>query len=391
MMKSVRISAAGVLLAALQVAACPPGIAQAYFDTTVQINAAHTGNTNFGGGFAPPLKRTWTVNLGGVVSYTLIANGMVYVTVTNQGGSASQLFALSLATGVTAWSQSINATYGTSFAAYDNGLVFDVNYNGLLHAYSAESGAVLWSTQLNAQNSFSSPPIATNGVVYVGGNSSGGYVFAVNEQTGKVNWTSFLDNGAGAPAYGSGSIYQDTSCVYTSFNYAKGKQLWQSGRPCLGGGYLIPVYYNNRVFDQAASTVGGSVALTANLGQLLWSFASTAPPAIWPGNQSDPLQISSNGSAVIALDATIGQPVWTFTADGALTEPPITINNVIVIGSMSGTLFILNAATGAKLWSTSLGQQIGSLGSAYPEWLGAGEGTLVVPAETTLSAFVQSK
>jgi len=391
MTKSVRIAAVAILFATLQVVACLPSVAQTTYDTAVQINPAHTGNIVFPGGFTPPLKQEWSVNLGGLVSYPLIANGIAYVTVQDPKQVASRLVALNLTTGATIWSQSIKGTYGTSLAAYDAGIVFDLNFNGLLQAYSAESGTLLWGTKLPKMYAFGSPPIASNGTVYVGGDGVGGDAYAVNEQTGKLIWTTFLDEGASTPAFGGSRVYMDTACIYTSFNYKTGKQLWQTGRPCFGGSNYIPVYYNNQVFDQDIAPLGGSVALTANLGQLLWSFASGGPPAIWPGNQSDPLQISSYGSNLTALDATNGSPVWTFTGDSAFAEPPITINNVVAIGSIDNTLYILDAATGVKLWSTSIPGATGSLSDVGTfEWLGAGEGTLVVPVETSLLAFVQA-
>src|SRR5258708_3230904 len=95
-----------------------PG-ALSQYAVAYQINKGHSGNITLSGGFSTPLTQMWSVNLGGTVSYPVIAQGMVFVTV---GGD--QVFAIDLATGATVWEKVISGYW--SAAAYDNKTLFVV-------------------------------------------------------------------------------------------------------------------------------------------------------------------------------------------------------------------------------------------------------------------------
>src|ERR1041384_7156100 len=117
-----------------------------------QIDPAHDGHTAFKSAFTGPLKQKWARDLGGPVSYPLIAGGMVFVTVANNGSYGTQLYALNLRSGETIWQKAISGTYYWSNAAYDNGSLFVVNFDGLLQASAADSvGTPEWSKQLPGQ------------------------------------------------------------------------------------------------------------------------------------------------------------------------------------------------------------------------------------------------
>jgi outer membrane protein assembly factor BamB len=150
--------------------ATPPptkGTAVAY-----QIDAAHSG-AQFDS-VTPPLTQRWSRDLGGQISYPLIAGGRIFVTVANQNSYGTKLYALDETSGATLWGPvDLGGTYNWSNAAYDSGHVFVVNYDGLLRAFDAASGALQWSKQLPEQYSFDSPPTASGGVVYVVGAGTG--------------------------------------------------------------------------------------------------------------------------------------------------------------------------------------------------------------------------
>ena len=79
--------------------------------------------------------------------------------------------------------------------AYDSGRVFAVNRTGLLRGFDATTGTQLWSRQLVGQ-SFTSPPTAMGGTVYVSGFTT---LYAVSAQDGTVKWS--------APNVGRGSEF----------------------------------------------------------------------------------------------------------------------------------------------------------------------------------------
>src|SRR5436189_154077 len=76
----------------------------------------------------------------------------------------------------------------------DAARVFAVTYDGRVSARAADTGAEQWSVKLD-QYSFSSPPTAVDGTVYVGGAGSGGTLYALDEGTGAVRWSRPVANG----------------------------------------------------------------------------------------------------------------------------------------------------------------------------------------------------
>ena len=122
----------------------PPtkGTAVAY-----QIDATHSG-AQFDS-VTPPLTQRWSRDLGGQISYPLIAGGRIFVTVTNPNTTGTTLYALDETNGASLWGPiDLGGSRHWSNAAYDNGRVFVVNHDGVLRAFDAASGALLWSKQL---------------------------------------------------------------------------------------------------------------------------------------------------------------------------------------------------------------------------------------------------
>src|ERR1700730_3576342 len=64
-----------------------------------QINPQHTGAAMFDGGLKLPLQQLWTRNMHGLVTYPLIAEGNVFVSVGNVGTYGSVFYALNEKTG----------------------------------------------------------------------------------------------------------------------------------------------------------------------------------------------------------------------------------------------------------------------------------------------------
>ncbi|MCA1578712.1 MAG: PQQ-binding-like beta-propeller repeat protein [Acidobacteria bacterium] len=133
-------------------------------------------------------------HFGQSISYPLIADGKVFVTVTNPSGGTT-LHALDSASGATIWSFAFGGSFPWSAACYENGRVFAVNGSGLLRAFDGATGAVLWSLQLSNQFLFSAPPTVREGIIYTSGAGSGGTLYAVNANTGTLIWTRSVMNG----------------------------------------------------------------------------------------------------------------------------------------------------------------------------------------------------
>ena len=362
-------------------AATPPatkGTAVAY-----QIDAAHTGAQY--DSVTPPLTQRWSRDLGGQISYPLIVGGRIFVTVANQSSSGTKLYALDEANGATLWGPvDLGGNYNWSNAAYDSGRVFAVNVDGVLRAFDAASGALLWSKQLPGQHSFNSPPTASGGVVYVVGAGTGTTLYAVNEQDGTVNWSNLLFSGNdSSPAVTSTGVFVAFSCNDTYAFSLDGSLIWNHSEGCTGGGGSTPVLFGGRL--HVGDFLSEKRMFHAPTGAVLGTFPPGPPPAF-----SGSTGFFLTGSILRARDANSGAVRWSFTGDGTLISAPIVVNGYVYIGSSSGKVYALDGNTGANVWTGNLGAAVQSTESPVTRphtGLGAGDGLVVVPASTRLVAY----
>jgi outer membrane protein assembly factor BamB len=374
---------AGLMLAAAQLivgsqasraaaAMDPPLATQSQYAVAYQINVGHSGNIAFTTPLTTPLKQSWSVNLGGTVSYPLIADGYVFVIVNN-----NELFALDLAAGATKWEKLLSG--GWNALAYDRGLLFDINQGGQLFAIKAASGKAVWDVQLPGQYYFSSPPTAQKGMVFTGGAGSGGTLYGVDEKTGNVVWTQGVENGdSSSPALGDGGVFVSYPCQYYGFAPATGDPVWHHNGPCEGGGGETPVYFGNKVY--VLDSLSGNFVLDAKTGKSLGSFAGSMPPAFYTASDNKSYMLSLSGKLFSSRTST-GNVAWTFTGDGSIDVPPIVVNGLVIAGSGAGNLYVLDGLTGAQLWS-------GKLSAGVQTSMAAGQGTIVVPNGNAITAFV---
>ena len=363
----------------------PADLAVAY-----QIDAAHSG-VQSDPALAPPLTARWVATLPTAPSYALIAAGLVFATASSGTGTGSTLYALAQSDGHVVWQKSIPGTYGYSAASFDAGRVYVVNFDGLLQAFDAATGGLVWSTQLPGQWAFTSPPVAGNGVVYTAGAGSGGTLYAVSESTGGVIATQPVENGDdSSPALAGGNVFVSYACNQ-AYGFVQGKltPLWHYSTSCEGGGGKTVVAAGGRIYTR---DFNGNLILDASTGALLGSYApgsTVRAPAV-----DETAMFALEGSTLVAHNSSDGSTRWTFAGDGRLVSAPIVLatpaGEYVAEGSASGTLYLLDAVTGAVAWSTDVGSPIPAPDEQNVRQLtglNAGQGLLVVPAGSTLTAY----
>ncbi|HEY9288023.1 MAG TPA: PQQ-binding-like beta-propeller repeat protein [Candidatus Dormibacteraeota bacterium] len=357
--------------------------------TAYQIDSGHSGGQP-ADPIAPPLTRWWSVDFGGTVSYPLIAQGMVYVTVAeNWLVNGSRLYAVDQASGRTIW-RSIELGGGSywSAATYDEGRVFVGNAANLLRAFDASNGTLLWSLQLPGQSSSSSAPTASNGVVYAVGYGSGGTLYAVRETDGTVLWRVATSTGdESSPAVSTTGVYVAFGCSHVyDFAPSNGALIWSHAGTCIGGSGRTSALYNGRLYTRDPLTPSSNAIYDAQTGAAAGAYAAGPAPAF-----DNSMGFYLNGSALEAHALSTGAQAWTFAGDGALSSAPIVINGYVYEGSTSGNLYALAASTGSLAWSVNLGAPIRAPDETNLTnplaGIAAGQGMLAVPAGTTLNGF----
>lgn len=370
-------------LVASEPASAAPSQATAY-----QGNAFHDGAAS-GSSLAPPLSLHWSTDLGGRVSYPLIVDGRIYVTVGNNSAYGTVLHALDARTGQSLWTKPVSGTYYWSAATYDSGNVFVLSFDGVLRAFDAIAGTLLWRKQMPGQYAFSSAPTAVDGVVYVGGAGIGGTVYAVDEVTATVLWTQGVANGdESSPVVTDQSVFVSYACPQTyALDRATGNLQWHYSGGCSGGGGKTVVYHRGRVYvrDVFFGPENGMVFDSGD-GTQLGTFKSAPAPAF----DRDRGYFLFSGT-LTCRNVVTGQSRWTFAGDGALSTAPIVANGSVYMGTTAGNLYALDASTGVQQWSTNVGTAIygpDEQNVSQPlTGMGASGRYLVVPAGTRLLVY----
>ena len=357
---------------------------------TYQINPSHSGSPG-PETLTLPLQPSWTIDLGGPVSYPVMGPSYIYVTVTNPTTTHPNLYAINYRTGAVAWGPIDLGGSWWANASYDNGLVFTINVNGQMQAFDEQTGAVQWTTQLPGQSMFTSPPASSvfgsgGDLIYTSGAGSGGTLYAVHASSGAIAWQAQVMNGDhSAPVVTTAGVYVAYACAQTyDFEPLHGALLWHHATGCEGGGGKTAALYNGKLYVRDA--IVGNTILDAASGATLGSFSATAAPAF-----SGSTGFFLNGSTLQAVNLSTNAVLWSFTGDGTLTTAPIVVNGNVYIGASSGNTYAVDAGTGAQSWSAHLSSPINApdeQNASQPlTGLSAGFGFLSVPAGNTLTLF----
>lgn len=341
----------------------------------LHIDPAHDGvqsSTNL----SAPLGRAWQVDLPGTVSYPLIVDGKVFVTVAIIG-TGSNLYAFDELTGAQIFSPVYIGRSGGIGLAYEDGRIFSVEYSGYMQATDADTGAVLWGVQLPGQRAFSSEPTALNGIVYTGGAGSGGTVYGVRASNGEVLWTGSVRNGdSSSPAVSSTGMYVSYACGQAyRFHPVTGALMWHHDSSCSGGGGKTSSLIGDRFYMRDNSQ--GNRILDTGTGLEVGTFGATALPAL-------------DASGGYFLEGTTlnartpgGSLRWSFIGDGTLGSAPVAGNGLVYLAGNSGALYALDASTGTAVWSDNVGVTAGS----SHRGLALGDGLLGVPMGSRLTIY----
>lgn len=356
---------------------------------TLQVDYAHSGTATVGGdGPVVPLSGKWSRTFEGLVSYPVVADGRVFVSIGAFGaaGAMSSLYGLDATDGSVLWGPVLTSDNSRlAPIAYDQGRLFVINRDSSMRALDPATGSEIWSVTLPIF-SLSAPPMAANGLVY----GAGGPIFAMDALNGSRIWTASNDGqGSGSsPTLSPDGLFVAGCTRLDKFGPVSGEYLWHVGEACPGAGSRTSVYANGRVFVRDMFGPPGPLngIFDASSGALLGHFeASTLPAAT--ANRAYYL---FNGT-LTATNVATGNPDWSFTGDGGLVSMPLVIDSFVFIGSTTGMVYMLKADTGEIVWNETTGEALSQPGDGSllvtPTGLGVGASRLFVPAGNSLTSW----
>lgn len=252
-----------------------------------------------------------------------------------------------------------------------DGKIFVLDGESTVSAVSADTGEVLWKTNVkdserDRNGGFGGGVAVGNGKVYV----SSGYrsMSALDANTGTKVWTQNVDSPIhGAPTVAGNRVYVvDVDSQLFAFDATTGAQDWTYrgiGEPAHVMRASSPAVSGNTVVAPFAS--GQLVALSALNGQAVWeetlsrtsrtsALSEVRDIAGRPVISRAMVYGVSHSGVLSATDLRSGQPKWQLPVVGV--NAPLPVGDVVYVVSKSGELITVNRDTGQVYWTRQLNE-----------------------------------
>ncbi len=314
------------------------------------------------------LTRRWRIEVGSGQSSPVVAGGTAFLFAREDGNEVAR--AVDLETGRVRWRQGYAApyevypgaaSYGSgprSTPVLEAGRLFTLGISGILTAFDAASGRILWQKDFAGRFPASAPPFGTSMsplmaggllVVHAGGHD-GGALIAFDPSSGAERWT----------LHGDGPSY--SSPILASF--AGQQQL------------VIQVHRKVLGVDPGAGTV-------------LWTVPFVTPcdqNIVTPLQVGDRVILSSVNQGTMAIEPLrdgarwTARTVWHSTEVSMYMSSPVVANGRVLGLShkRKGQYFALDPATGAVQWTSPGGQ------GENAAFVVSGDSVLVLQGDGTL-------
>jgi outer membrane protein assembly factor BamB len=214
--------------------------------------------------------------------FPTIAYNTIYVGTSRETGPGT-VEAIDEISGHMTWQDAANGgVWGSVASDSSTNTVFSSvgNPANSVNAFNATTGALIWSYAIPNSGPDDDPGsgiTVSNGLVYA--NSKIGSIYAINENTGTLSWTTPLGPLNNGDA--STQSVTDNSVLYVgsldtnlyALNATTGALLWKTAT---GGGIdSSPAFANGVVY--VASIDGKIYAINGTTGAILWSYATSGP------------------------------------------------------------------------------------------------------------------
>jgi outer membrane protein assembly factor BamB len=300
------------------------------------------------------LTRKWKVHVGEGYATPLVVGNTVYCFTRRDNDEV--MAALDANTGKELWHTGYAAPYtpGSPAAAhgagpkatpaFHDGKLFTLGISGIVAAFDASSGKLLWRTAAPSEHPFfsaASSPLVENGAIIVHPGNYGPLT-AFDANTGEVRWATgdggFFASPLIANLEGTRQVITVTQKNVIGVSVADGGVLWQYPWPG-GAGGTMPVLYGETVIVSALNVGVAAFKPTRRNGKwmaaVVWETKDVSMYLSNPVVVGDALfGLSHRASGqFFALDARTGKVLW-------LGEPREATNTAVV--KAGDLLFLLN-------------------------------------------------
>ena len=257
--------------------------------------------------------------------------------------------------------------HGTPTVA--DGVVYIGAYDGALYAYSRESGALLYRTEIG--DSIGSSPLVHDGKVYVSveTNVPSGIMAILDAASGEILWR---DDGLRDHPHSSVAldlarnvmVVGDNSGDLTAWSIEPPARRWVfktdgaiKGPILLHDGAAFFGSWDQHLY--AVDLESGALRWRVPTGARVMSGAALSP-------EHGLVYMGSHDHKLYALDVASGRIAWTFATGARILSSPTVAGGRVLFGSHDGYLYLLEAASGALVYKFKARGQV----NASPALLG---------------------
>jgi outer membrane protein assembly factor BamB len=329
--------------------------------------------------FRPPVSwpdratQVWKVPAGIGHASPVVADGRIYLI--SRLGEREAVTSYDLATGKQVWRQTYDAPYQVNSAAathgkgpkstpaQDRGRVFTFGISGVLSAWQAKDGQLLWRKDFRKEFPRTSPdygvavsPLVVNDVVIVhAGGSGSGALMALESASGSVRWSW---NGDG-PAYASPIVarFSGVPQVITqsqrhivAVGLPDGRPLWQIPFTTdFDQNILTPVVVDDLLIYSGNYRPLTAVRVVQQAGK--WSTTTVWQNEALPSYMSTPVVVGDtvygltqrNRGQFFAADVRSGKTLWTTRGREGDNAALVTWGDLLIAATTEGELVVARA------------------------------------------------
>ncbi|MFL5762071.1 MAG: PQQ-binding-like beta-propeller repeat protein [Thermomicrobiales bacterium] len=231
------------------------------------------------------------------------------------------------------------------------GTVFIGAKSGYIYAVDEKTGKEQWNFDLGDYVIVRSSPAVSNQTVYVGG----GYnLFAIDQESGREKWRLEIPYASqSSPTITGGVVYVSSQegHVY-AVDANTGKQLWHFQIDGLI--FSSPAVSKGTVY--IGSDDGNLYAISAESGKMIWKMPTGGEVYSSPAVSDGKIYVTSKSRVTYALSQQNGSILWQHPVGGE--SSPAVSNGIVYVGSEDGGLYALNADTGEPKWLFPTGSPI---------------------------------
>lgn len=229
-----------------------------------------------------------------------------------------------------------------------DGQAFIGSWDGFLYAIDTETGELNW--EFETENEIRGPASVSNGSVYVIG---GRRLYSIDIDTGNEEWNKEATNSfarGGVTAH-EGVLYVPDRGRLIALDESDGSEEWIGETE--GMVSASPAIKNNKTI--VGDRDGYITAFDKDTGAKQWEYDTRSgvqgAPTIYNGR----VIVGNSGGAVVSLDIDQGDEEWTFGPTGDRFQNSAATNgDRIFIGSVDSSFFALRFEDGEEIWQKDI-------------------------------------